>query len=80
MTERVTVMSGTLNVGMGSKLDRTATQALEAGGFVSLPGGMHHFVWTSVPTVVQINLEGPFDIVYVNPADDPRATTSSTRR
>jgi hypothetical protein len=41
---------------------------------------MHHFVWTSVPTVVQINLEGPFDIVYVNPADDPRATTSSTRR
>jgi hypothetical protein len=32
-----------------------------------------------VPTVVQISLEGPFDIFYVNPADDP-TTTSSTRR
>jgi hypothetical protein len=33
---------------------------------------MHHFAWTATPTVVQISLEGPFDIVYVNPADDPQ--------
>jgi hypothetical protein len=24
------------------------------------------------PTVVQINLEGPFDLFYINPADDPQ--------
>ena len=37
MAERVTVLSGTFNVGMGDKLDRHASQALEPGGFVSLP-------------------------------------------
>jgi hypothetical protein len=72
MTESVTVLSGTLHVGMGDTLDRTAGHALEPGGFVSLPAGMHHFAWTTSPTVVQVNLEGPFDIHYVNASDDPQ--------
>jgi hypothetical protein len=72
MTERVTVLSGAFHVGMGDKLDRHASQTLEPGGFVSLPAAMHHFGWTATPTVVQINLEGPFDIFYVNPADNPQ--------
>jgi quercetin dioxygenase-like cupin family protein len=76
MTERVTVLSGALNVGMGDKLDRKASQKLQPGGFVSLPAKMHHFAWTTTPTIVQISLEGPFDIFYVNPADDPQARQS----
>jgi ChrR Cupin-like domain len=78
MAERVTVLSGTFHVGMGDKLDRQASQTLEPGGFVLLPAMMHHFGWTTTPTVVQINLEGPFDIFYVNPADNPQ--TPLTRR
>jgi hypothetical protein len=78
MTERITVLSGTFHVGMGDKLDRRASQTLTMGGFVSLPGTMHHFAWTVAPTVVQINLEGPFDIFYVNPSDNPQ--TPVTRR
>lgn len=74
MAERVTVLSGALHVGMGDKLDRKATQALKPGGFVSLPANMHHFAWTAAPTVIQISLEGPFDIFYVNPADNPQKT------
>ena len=70
--EHVVVTSGALHVGMGDKLDRHASQTLEPGGFVSLPASMRHFAWTTAPTVVQINLEGPFDIFYVNPADNPQ--------
>ena len=77
MTERVTVLSGTFNIGMGDKLDRKTTQALAPGGFVSLPANMRHFAWASAPTVVQINLEGPFDIFYVNPADNPQKSNST---
>src|SRR5579872_3994532 len=73
MSERITVLSGTFHVGMGDKLDRQASQTLAPGGFLSLPATMHHFAWTSAPTVVQINLEGPFDIIYVNPADNPQS-------
>jgi hypothetical protein len=74
MTERVTVLSGAFHIGMGDKLDRHDSETLEPGGFVSLPASMHHFAWTVTPTVVQINLEGPFDIFYVNPADNPQKT------
>ena len=73
MTERITVISGTFHVGMGDKLDRHASQMLDPGGFVLLPANMRHFAWTTKPTVVQINLEGPFDIFYVNPADNPQS-------
>jgi hypothetical protein len=72
MTERVTVLSGALHVGMGDQLDRQASQTLKQGGFVSLPATMHHFAYTTTPTVVQVNLEGPFDIAYINSADDPQ--------
>lgn len=72
MSERVTVLSGALNVGMGDKVNRQASQTLDPGGFVSLPANMHHFAWTEVSTVVQINLEGPFDIFYVNASEDPQ--------
>jgi len=77
MPERLTVLSGALNVGMGDKLDRQASQKLEPGGFVSLPAKMHHFAWTTTPTIVQISLQGPFDIFYVNPSDDPQKRSSS---
>ena len=76
MAERVTVLSGALHVGMGDTLDRHASQTLDPGGFVSLPAQMHHFAWTASPTVVQINLEGPFDIFYINPSDDPQTKLS----
>ena len=72
MAERLTVLSGSFHVGMGDKLDRPGSQTLSPGGFVSLPAKMHHFAWTAeAPTVVQISLEGPFDIFYINPADNP---------
>ena len=62
---------------LGDKLDRKASQTLGPGGFVSLPAKMNHFAWVATPTVVQISLEGPFDIVYVNPADNPQQTKST---
>lgn len=77
MTERVTVLSGMFHIGMGDKLDRSTSQLLKPGGFVSLPANMRHFAWASAPTVVQINLEGPFDIFYVNPADNPQKSNST---
>jgi hypothetical protein len=45
---------------------------VKAGGFVHVATGMHHYAWTSAPTVIQIHGMGPFAINYLNPADDPR--------
>lgn len=69
--ENLTILSGALYLGMGDKVEPAKAHALPAGGFHHLPGNTVHYAFTKAPTVVQINLDGPFDIVYVNPADDP---------
>ncbi|MBI4790385.1 MAG: cupin domain-containing protein, partial [Chloroflexi bacterium] len=70
--ERVTVLSGTFNIGMGDKLDRDQTTALGAGSIIIMSPKTNHFVWTNEETIVQLNGTGPWGITYVNAADDPR--------
>lgn len=69
--ERVTVISGAVALGMGDKLDKKQSKMLKAGGYAVAPAKMHHFAWTKTGGVVEVNLMGPFQITYVNPADDP---------
>jgi quercetin dioxygenase-like cupin family protein len=75
--EVVTVISGTFSVGMGDALDAAHATALPAGGFVQLAANMHHWAITRGRTVVQVNSMGPFALIYINPADNPQARTSS---
>jgi hypothetical protein len=70
--EIITVLSGTLHAGMGDKVDRQNSIAFVTGAFVVMPAKHHHFAWTKEETVVEIHSNNPFDIVYVNAADDPR--------
>src|SRR5262245_22982071 len=70
--EHVTVISGTLHLGMGDKIDKAAAKTLPAGSFSYMPAQMHHFAWMEGETVLQIHGMGPWGITYVNPADDPR--------
>lgn len=70
--EDVTVLSGSLYVGMGDALSKTGATRLDPGGFMALPARMNHYVWTDQSTTVQVHLQGPFAITYVDPANDPR--------
>ena len=70
--EHATVISGTLHMGMGDKLDRSTTRALRTGSVAVIQANVNHFSWTSEETVVQVHGIGPLVITYVNPADDPR--------
>jgi quercetin dioxygenase-like cupin family protein len=69
--EYVTVIAGAFAVAAGDKFDPEA-KALPAGSFVHLPAGMPHFATAVGETIVQINGTGPFDVVYLDPKDDPR--------
>ena len=71
--ERITMISGTSYFGMGPKFDEAAGHEMAAGGFAIMPSGMEHFAWSKGGCVVQVHSTGPFEIKYVNPADDPRA-------
>jgi quercetin dioxygenase-like cupin family protein len=70
--ENVTILSGSFHAGMGDSLDEKHAATFEPGGFVSMPANMNHYAWTTGETILQVHGDGPFHIVYVNPADDPR--------
>ena len=71
-TENLTVISGTFYLGTGDKMDESKATAMTAGAFGSMPAKMHHYAWTKGETEVQIHAMGPFQLTYVNPADDPQ--------
>jgi len=70
--ENVTVLKGTLGMGLGEKFDRKAGKELPAGSFSHMPKGTRHFAWAKGETIIQVHGIGPFEIHYVNPKDDPR--------
>jgi quercetin dioxygenase-like cupin family protein len=70
--EHITIISGTLNIGMGEVFDRSKTHALKPGSVAIMPPDTPHFVWTSEETIGQVHSIGPWGVTYVNPADDPR--------
>jgi quercetin dioxygenase-like cupin family protein len=71
-TERVTVIAGTFNIGMGDKFDEKSLKPMPAGTYGYWEAGMKHFVQTKGETIAQFHGLGPWSIQYVNPADDPR--------
>ena len=75
--ERVTVISGTLYLASGEALDRNSAKRLPAGSFGFWPAGMKHTAWSEGETIIQLHGIGPWQINYVNPADDPRNAKKS---
>jgi quercetin dioxygenase-like cupin family protein len=62
--ERVTVLSGRVRVGFGTKLDATGT-AFTAGGFYVNPPNDPHFLVIEEESVLQLTCEGPWELRYV---------------
>jgi quercetin dioxygenase-like cupin family protein len=73
--EHVTVLSGTLSIGMGETVDAKAIQDLPAGGYVVIPAETRHYARARSAATIQIQGMGPFVISYVNAADDPSKQT-----
>jgi hypothetical protein len=69
--EHVTVLSGTFALGMGEKFEESKMKALQANGYALLPAEMRHYAMAKSRAVVQVHGMGPFQLTYVNPADDP---------
>ena len=75
--ERVTVLQGTLLLGHGTEVDREAAAVLPAGTYTAMPPRMIHHVMAEGETILQLTTVGPWEIYYVDPADDPRLRQES---
>lgn len=74
--EHVTVLSGSVAFGMGDKTAEAEMKVLPVGGYAMMPASMHHYFAVRTAAVVQVHGVGPFQINYINPADDPRHAAS----
>jgi quercetin dioxygenase-like cupin family protein len=70
--EHVTVISGSVAIGMGETFDEAALKELGVGGFAMMRTGTRHFARSKDGAVIQLHGIGPWGLTYVNPADDPR--------
>ena len=69
--ENLTVLAGTVALGMGDQFNEGAMTNLAPGGFFVVPGEMHHYFMARTEALFQVHGMGPFAVNYVNPADDP---------
>jgi mannose-6-phosphate isomerase-like protein (cupin superfamily) len=70
--EHATVLSGTINIGVGEKFDKSKAHAVSAGSLMVMPAKTNHFAWNDGEVVLQLHGMGPWQVNYVDPADDPR--------
>ena len=77
--EHVTVVSGSIRVGVGDKFDEKAMNSFGSGSFAVIDPGTHHYamvkndnILKGRDTIIQLHGEGPWGLTYVNPSDDPR--------
>jgi hypothetical protein len=73
-TENITVISGEFNLGMGDTFDPGNAEAMPAGTYAFMTPGMRHFAFTEKETVIQLHGIGPWEIHYLDRADDPRVS------
>lgn len=70
--EHITVIEGSFYMGLGEKFDEKAAKQIPAGGFAMMNAGTRHYAFTEMESIIQLHGMGPWDIIYVNAADDPR--------
>ena len=69
--ENLTILSGTVALGMGETFDESKMTTVPVGGYASLPAEMRHYFMARTAATFQVHGMGPFVVNYVNPADDP---------
>ena len=71
-TEHVTVLSGVFSMGTGDAYDGKALHDMSAGDMSIMTAETRHFAYSKDGAIIQVHGNGPFTLMYVNPADDPR--------
>lgn len=70
--EVVTVLKGSVGNGHGKELDKSKGMMLDAGSTFVLPAGHAHYLWNDEEVIALLTATGPWNITYIDPADDPR--------
>jgi mannose-6-phosphate isomerase-like protein (cupin superfamily) len=67
----VSVTQGALVVSLGGRSSAKASLVLSAGETATVPAGTRYSTVAKGVTVIAVTAAGPYDVTYVNPAQDP---------
>lgn len=71
VVEHITILSGTLHVGLGEAMDREAATAYGPGSYLAIGAHIVAYMWAEEETVVQVHGVGPFSTEFVAPPGPP---------
>jgi len=70
--ETVVMLKGSMGLGEGKTIEKTGKMLTPGSAFI-VPKDHAHYVWTGEDgATFQVTVNAPFDLIYVNPAEDPR--------
>jgi len=72
MSEQVRALEGTALLGRGTKWDDDKLSPIAVGDEATVAAKEPHFIRARERTLIEVRSTGPFEVTYVNPADDPR--------
>jgi hypothetical protein len=72
MSEHISVVKGNLWIGRGKDWDDKKLLPLALGDAADLAAKEPHYARATLRTVIELRSTGPFEITYINLADDPR--------
>lgn len=70
--QRITVLSGSVELGLGERFETASLKPYPAGSYLTLPARARFFLKTSHGATLEIHGQGPWQVAYASPADDPR--------
>ncbi len=76
--ENLTVISGTLKLGMGDKTDAAKLQSYAPGDFLHIPPQHPHFGGAEAETVIQLHGPGPFGVTVIETMEGALPMPSAT--
>lgn len=77
--ERITVLEGSVFVGLGDVVDKTKGRKFEKGAFYVTPTPLPHFIWSDEGATLQITGSGPWEVHPVAaPSSQPAQGTAAS--
>ena len=71
VVEHMTILSGTLHVGLGETMDREAATPYGSGSYVAIGARVVAYMWAEEETIIQVHGVGPFSTDFVTPPGRP---------
>jgi len=75
--QRLTVLSGSIELALGERFDERKLKTYGEGSYLVIPARARYYLKCDRGSVLELRSQGPWEVNYVDRADDPREQAAS---